>query len=367
MTYLTKLIDEYSQLPLIIQLAWAISALLIVAIIFLIIALQILRKSLRIRHKEKVTYKKRYEGKLINYLYGGGVSSLLTAEQQRCIEEFKNVVHLKHRRKIIVSILFNLMNQITGEMTEAIKTFYFKTGLIDSAIDRLHSKKWHVVAKSISELSRFNVCEAKDEVAKFIHHPRPEVRTETQLYFVTLFKFDGLHFLDEYQEPLSEWVQIQLLEILNQFDDQQICDITPWLQSTNDSVVRFALKLAQIYNQFEVKDTLMELLTHPTKDIRLKSIQVLTSLYGIEAKEVLKANFESLSIEEQISFFKLLEKLVMPDDEPFVEKHLFHKNFEVQLLAVKILKSLNKDKFMGLSTEVYEDSNPKILEFVKSI
>ena len=64
---------------------------------------------------------------------------------------------------------------------------------------------------------------------------------------------------------------------------------------------------------------------------------------------VLKTNFNTLSIEEQISFFGLLEKLVMPDDEPFIEEHLFHKNFEIQLLALNILKEINIDKYMGLS------------------
>ena len=132
-------------------------------------------------------------------------------------------------------------------------------------------------------------------------------------------------------------------------------------------MVLFALKLAKIYNQFEVKDTLMTLLSHPVKEVRIMAIEVLTSLYGIEAKEMLKTNFNVLSLEEQISFFGLLEKLVVPSDEPFIEKHLFHKNFEIQLLALKILKSINIDKFMGLSNPPENKENKKILKFVNNI
>ena len=123
----------------------------------------------------------------------------------------------------------------------------------------------------------------------------------------------------------------------------------------------------KIYNQFEAKNTLMELLSHGEKQIRIRTIEVLTHLYGLEAKEMLKANFKELSLEEQISFFELLEKLVVPSDEPFVEKHLFHKDFEIQLLAVKILKSINSDKFEGLSKKAPKNSNPEIIKFVNNI
>jgi len=168
-------------------------------------------------------------------------------------------------------------------------------------------------------------------------------------------------FLDEIKTPLSEWDQINLIEILQKFDDQQICDITPWLKSANDTVVLFALKLARIYNQFEVMDTLIDLLSHKSKIIRICVIEVLTDLYGIEAKDRLKANFNDLSIEEQISFFGMLEKLVIPSDEPFVEAHLFHKDFEIQLLALKILKSINIDKYQIISALPSHKKSPPLM------
>ncbi|MBN4085418.1 hypothetical protein JYT89_03650, partial [Flavobacteriaceae bacterium AH-315-B10] len=226
---------------------------------------------------------------------------------------------------------------------------------------------WYVIAKGIGELTRFNIEEAHDDVAKFINHPRKEVRNETKLYLVNLFRFEGLSFLNDLKTPLSEWNQVQLLEILHKFDDQQICDIKPWLKSTNDTVVLFALKLAKIYNQFEVKDVLIELLSHKEKEVRIFTIEVLTNLYGIEAKEMLKTNFNESSLEEQLCFFQMLEKLVVPSDEPFIEKHLFHKDFEIQLLALKILKSINIDKFMKLNKMSSKKEAPAMFKFVNNI
>lgn len=356
--------EYYNNFPLLIKLVWVLSIILILAIIILTIYLKIIRLTLRNRRAEDLKFKSEYEALLVQYLYAGDETRTLTNSQKEIIAQIKESIKVQSRRKIVVSVLYDLMNEVSGEMSDSIKTFYNKTGLVNYAIERLKSKKWNVIAKGIGELRCFRIEEVSHKVAPFINHPRIEVRKETHIYMVNLFLFEGLSFLDELKTPLSEWVQIQFLETLQKFDNQEICDIRPWLKSTNDSVVLFALKLAQIYNQFEVKNTLMELLSHNNKEVRVSTINVLSNLYGIEAKEMLKANFNNLSLEEQVSFFELLEKLVMPNDEPFVEAHLFHKNFDIQLLALKILKEINIDKYMGLTKLPKEE---KSLAMVKAI
>lgn len=341
--------DYYNDFPLFVKIAWVTSAVLGSLIILLTVYLKFVRTLLRRKEADSIKFRNEYEAMLIEYLYSGDGSNTISETQQSIIEQLKPNVTNRAKRKIIISILYKLMNEVSGEISESIKVLYFHTGLIEYAKSRLKNKNWYVIAKGIGELTRFKIEEAHELVTQFVNHPRPEVRKQTQLYLVNMFRFDGLSFLDDIKTPLSEWHQIQLLEILQKIDDQEICDIQPWLKSTNDTVTMFALKLALIYNQFEVKDTLIELLSHNNKQVRIYVIEVLTHLYGIEAKDKLKANFNELSIEEQISFFSLLEKLVAPDDEPFVEKHLFHKNFEIQLLALKILKSINIDKYMVLN------------------
>ncbi|PKQ43806.1 hypothetical protein [Confluentibacter flavum] len=356
--------DYYNNAPHLIKWVWWVSALLAISIIVLAVYLKFIRLSLRKKSNEKAKFKSEYEALLVEYLYSGDESGKLTNSQKLIVDRIKDSIKTPSRRKLIVSVLYNLMNEVSGEMSDSIKTFYYETGLIHYAFERLKSKKWNVIAKGISELRRFGIDEASHAIAPFINHPKSDVRSETHLYMVNLFLFDGLSFLDNLKVPLSEWIQIQLLETLQKFDNQEICDIRPWLMSENNSVVLFALKLAQIYNQFEVKETLMDLLSHENKEIRIESIDVLTHLYGIEAKEMLKANFITLSLGEQISFFKLLEKLVVPDDEPFVEAYLFHKNFEIQLLALQIIKEINFDKYIGFTKS---SNNNKSLAMVKAV
>ena len=361
------IVDYFNEFPFLVRLIWAVSGVLFSIIVLLTIYLKLIRSFLRKKDKEIAKFKSEYEASLIEYLYSGNEQEELSEVQKSIILKLKEEVPVKSKRKIIISILYNLMNEVSGEMSDSIKILYYETGLIDFAISRLNNKNWYIIAKGIGELTRFKIDETHDKVVKFINHPRQEVRRETQLYLVNMFRFEGLSFLNTLKSPLSEWHQVQLLETLQKFDDQQICDIKPWLKSTNETVVSFAIKLAQIYNQFEVKDVLIELLSHNSKEIRVSVIEVLTHLYGIEAKEMLKANFSELSLDEQISFFELLEKLVVPNDEPFVEKHLFHKNFDIQLLALNILKSINIDKYMGLNNLPKDEKSPAMLKIVNTI
>lgn len=343
------LLEYYGESPFLIKLAWITSLVLSVSIIILTVYLKFVRTLLRKKEVDSLKFRAAYEALLIEYIYSGDEVSIISNKQKRIIDELKPQVSDRSKRKVIISVLYKLMNQVSGEVTDAVKILFKESGLIDYALKKTQSKKWHVKAKGIGEFTRFKIESVQDEIKKHLTHPLREVRKEAHFYFVNLFHFEGLTFLDTIKTPLSEWDQIQMLEILQRFTNQEICDIKPWLKSKNDTVILFALKLAKVYNQYEVKNELMDLLSHKNKHIRIQVIEVLTHLYGIEAKDVLKANFTELSLEEQISFFGLLEKLVVPDDEPFVEKHLFHKDFEIQLLALKILKSINIDKYMGLS------------------
>lgn len=358
------LIDYFENSPPIIQVVWGVSSVFIIIIILLVIYLKYLRGHLRKNEKIVTKHQKEYESDLISYLYAGNEEKEISEEQQTIIDKLRSCAVDEFKRRIIVSTLLRLRNEISGEMADAIQKLYFQSGLISYALSRLKSKKWYIVAKGIRELTQFHVKEVHDEIVILVNHPKKEIRKEVQLYLVTLFHFEGLKFLDVLQTQLSEWDQIQLLEVLQRFDEQEIPNINPWLKSTNDSVVTFALKLAKIYNQFEAKDAIMELLAHQQKTIRVEAIDVLSHLQVVEAKDILKNNFDKLSLEEQIAFFKLLENMYETSDEPFLLAHVTHENFEIKLSALKILKILNIEKFKSLKEISSEPEFIRIFKFI---
>lgn len=358
------LIDYFNESPTIVQVAWSISGVFIIISTPLIVYLKFLRAHLRKIERKTAEFESEYESSLINYLYSGNEEEEISVEQQVIINKLKKCIKDPFRQKILIAVLLKLKNEISGEVAESIQRLYFQTGLVHFALSRLKHKKWFVIAKGIRELKQFHVKEAYDDVIAHINHPKREVRKEMQLYMVNLFDFKGLDFLDILKTQLSEWDQIQLLEVLQRMENQNISNIQSWLSSSNDSVIIFALKLAKIYNQFETKDELINLLFHNNKKIRLESIHVLRYLNALEAKEILKNNIEERSLEEQIAFFKMMEDLYEETDESFVVKYIHHENFEIKVSTLKILKVLNRERFNLIK---FESSEPKYLRIVNFI
>lgn len=359
-------IDYINKEPLIIQILWVLICVLTVSAVILIIYLKFLRSHLRKTEKNIEKYSKEYELVLVTYLYSEGEGGGISEEQQTIINKLKVDLKEKFKSKIIVSLLLKLRNEISGEMADSIENLYSQTKLKDKALEKLKSKDWYSIASGIRELTLFNVKDIHDEVVKHVNHAKREIRKEVQLYLVNLFHFKGLNFLNDLTTPISEWDQIQLLEELQKFEDQEIPDITLWLKSTNDYVVIFALKLAKIYNQFGMKEVLIDLLSHKNEKVRLELIPVLSYLHVIEAKEILKRNFNQSSIDEQIAFFELLKSLNESSDESFILEHIHHENFEIKLLAISILKDMNINAFENLKLPSSDSEFVKIFQFIKN-
>jgi hypothetical protein len=346
------IIEYFKQSPPFIQLVWGLSVVFFIIASVLVMYLKYLRNHLREKERITAKYQDKYETHLITYLYSGNDEDNFSPEQHQIINELKKSVADPFKRTIIVATLLKLRNEISGEIAESIDKLYIELGLMRYSLSKLRDKRWDIIAIGIRELTQFHVKGVHKVVMNNINHPKREVRKEMQLYLIKLFSFKGLAFLNVLETPLSEWDQIQLLEVLQVTNNEQITDITPWLKSPNDSVVIFALKLAKIYNQFEAKGQLIELLDHQSENIRVNVIYALSHLNIVEAKNVLKNNFLQRSPEEQIAFLKMMENVYENSDKPFLLQHIQHDNFEIKLLIMEILKNINFEEYVLYESEL---------------
>lgn len=359
-------IENFEKSPLIIQVVWAFIMTIIFFIIIITIYLKYLRSFLRANEKLKNKIEKEYETLVINYLYAGDETDKISSEQQSIIDQLKVNISETFRRNILISTLLKLSYEISGEMAESLHRLYIQTGLLDYSLSKLKSRKWNIIADGIRELTLFHVKEVQGQVKVHINHPKTEVRSAMQLYLVNLFHFEGLDFLNNITTPISEWDQIQLLEVLKLHSNQRVTSINLWLKSSNESVVFFALKLAKIYNQYGVKDELIALLDHKNIKIRIEVIHLLSYLNIIDAKTILKNKFKKLTLEEQIAFFEMMENLYEMTDKPFVMEHILNTNFEIKFSALKILRNLNIEEFNRFKNLTVEPEFVRIVKYIES-
>ena len=347
-----QILEYLGNTSLIIQLVWWLSGLFLIIICVLSFYLKYLRNHLRTNESTVDKYQEKYESYLVTYLYAGNNNEAFSPEQLQIIDKLKKNIANPFKRKIIVSILLKLRNEISGEMGESIDELFIKLGLLRYSLAKLRSKKWEVIAMGIRELTQFKVKAVHKIIMNNINHPKKEVRKEMQFYLVYLYAFKGLDFLNILETPLSEWDQIQLLEILQINNDTQIADIRPWLNSSNDSVVIFTLKLAKVYNQFEAKDELIKLLNHKSEEVRINVISALSDLTVFEAKNILKNNFNERCHEEQIAIIKMIGNIYEPSDKPFILEQIHHENSDIRLLVMEILKNINYEEYALYEAEL---------------
>ncbi|ARV16753.1 HEAT repeat domain-containing protein [Polaribacter sp. SA4-12] len=343
------------------NIIWSIVIILVGIIFLLIIFLKIVRTKIRSTNKSNHEYSVKTEQVLIEYLYAKNEGDNSVKIEKDTI---KRDLLSKSRRRIVTSIFLKVRQEVSGGLVANMVDLYEEIGLLYFAKKKLKSKKWNVIALGIRDLRLFRVEEIQDLISIFINHSKEEVRREAHLYFIEVFQFKGLSFLDDLKAPLSEWDQIMLLEHLKNFDDQEIPDVTKWLSSKNEYTVLFTLNIVQFFNRLETTDALLDLLHHPKERIRVRAIELLSHFENFEAKEILKEDCANLSNKERKAFFGLLKKTASKNDTTFVLGYIKDEVFEVKHMALQILNSINEEAYRLLETESDDEDYNKIMNFI---
>jgi hypothetical protein len=352
------------QFPVLENVIWTLVVILVIIIVILVAYLKILRTNIRLIEVKKIEYTALSEKLLIEFLYAEEEDVYLSKTQKKVLKTFKKGLSNKRKRVIMTATFFELRQEVSGKMVRTMHKLYEEVGLLNYAVKKLRSKKWHIIALGIRDLRQFKVQKVEGLITKFINHDRDEVRREAHLYFLELFEFEGLNFLDDLKVPLSEWDQIQLLGEIQKFDDSKIKDISKWLESENEYVVMFILSLVKIYNLLETKDILLTLLEHPVIAVRLRTIDVLAHFEVVEAKEILKKKFLTLEKKEKLGFFKLLEKTATIEDSTFAMRFVNDEIFEIRYKALRILRKVDANLYNRLEKTSEDEAYNKIIKFI---
>lgn len=355
------------RIPLIESVIWTLVVILVIVIFILVIYLKVLRRNIRITVKRNIKYTNIVEQMLIEFLYSNEEGDGFSKNQKAIIKKFKKGLPSKRKRKIIIETFIKLGQEISGNMVFTMYNLYEEIGLLKFTVKKLRSKKWNIVALGIRDLRQFRVKRTQHLITKFVNHKREEVRREAHLYFLELFGYKGLSFLDNLKLPLSEWDQIQLLGEVQRIENNEILDgekVIEWLQSENDYVVIFVLRIVKFFNRLETKEILLNLINHSNIEIRLKVIEILTHFEIYEAKEIIKNKLQDLSIKEKIAFFKYLEKTATKEDSLLVLDYINHENFELKYKALAILKSIDENLYKKLEKTSEDESYNKIIQFL---
>ncbi len=322
-------------------------------------------------------YKKR------NFLYINRLKKdLETLVAQIVMEELQGPIDISAKflrkmnnraaRQFVIDELIRVKKSFSGLAGENIIAIYLQLGLKAYSLKKMLNKnKWHIKARGIQELYMMDQMDVITVIYRNTNSNNELVRMEAQTGVIHLTGFPGLRFLDIISYPLTEWQQLKLLEQLrlNPVKEDLTEKIPHWLLSKNETVVVFALKLADEFQQFSVRSFVINCLVHPKKSVRSQALKTLIRLADESTPTILLGYFNKEPFTNQVFILEALQNMATEKEVPFLINLLNHINNTIKLKAAIVLMKCAKNGLAILQTKAAEQPEPfeRILNHMKTV
>lgn len=262
----------------------------------------------------------------------------------------------KFNRKILINELILVRKNFSGEVGDNIRLLYEQLGLHKDSEEKLKSYKWHIKAKGIQELSLMQQKQHWKSIYKLTNNSNEHVRMEAQAAIIRLTGFVGLRFLNEVTYQITEWQQVNLLRLLQNFPAVDFKGIERWLKSSNTSVVVFALKLAAIFRRYELHDLITECLSHQDEAVRLQAIKTLGEIYQEDTHIHIIKNYRNESLELRLNVLRALGKIASEEAVPFLVDETNDPEQSIRMAASRALVESTPEGYAILEDKACDDA-----------
>lgn len=267
-------------------------------------------------------------------------------------EELTKFFKKESNRQFIIRNLINIKKNLTGTTTDTTVYLYEKLNLRRDSIKRMKSSAWHHKAQGIYELYMMNQRDEYTAIFGYTNSNNEYVRMEAQTASIGFSGFSGLAFLDNLTYPLHEWQQIKLLEQLAAIDVNEMPHLPLWLQSSNEYVIQFALKLTDIYQQIYVNDIVITCLESNNEKIRYQAIKTLGRIAQETTADALKEQYYKETPGNKLEIIKQLAIIGTSDELPFLTDRLREEDESLIIEAGRAIVAVGGDR----SWQMLEDN-----------
>lgn len=274
-------------------------------------------------------------------------------------------------RQYTIDELIGCKKNFSGAVGENIVALYIQLGLKQESIRKLKSnKKWHIKAKGIQELYMMDQLDMLTNIYRNTNSINEYVRMEAQTGIIHLAGFPGLRFLDVASYPITEWQQLKLLEQLRLTSKKEDLSekIPKWILSKNETVIIFALKLADEYQYFSVKPQVLQCLVHKLASVRSQAMKTLVRLADENTAMLLLGYIQKESFVNQVYILDALRGMATENEKDALLRLLNHPNDIIKLKAALVIADACSEGLTILEEKARETPEPyqRILLHVQS-
>ena len=319
--------------------------LFFVALIILILIATHLRLSIR---KKQFLLEKKVQEFFDQWLSNMLLDDFSEGVEVEVPEGLKDTRKNKIARQYAIDQLISTKKSLVGIASRNVVYLYEQLGLKTSSLRKFNSRIWYKKAKGIYELYMMEQKDMKDPVLRYTNSSNDYIRQEAQTAVLAFSGFEGLSFLNHLTRPMNSWQQVKLLEQLEPLDPGYLDPLENWLLSENHSVVIFALKLAEIYQQYHLKEAVEACLLHPKEKVRTQAIKTLMQIGDEHTAQVLEEKYATETIVNRTAILKALENIATDQQKAFLEEELQSGDTSIQLQTARVIAKCCTNGMAGL-------------------
>lgn len=262
-----KLNDYLSQFRSIELIIMACILLFIFFIIIFLAMTIISRRKKKRREKIADSFIKHIEKTLFLIAFDE-----VTFKELKEQDDFSKQWKKKRYRDQFLKELIKLRRVYGGEFGKKLQEFYRASGLLKLSYEKIRSSKWYLKCEGIQELSEMGIKKAAPIIQEHTKSGNDTLKMVALIEVIHLKGIEGLNLLKDYEEPLNDWIQLNLLDSIKESGyTGEIPDFGYLLEAKNDSLIVFGMRLISFFHQTQHLDTIRELVNSPSRKIRLQA------------------------------------------------------------------------------------------------
>lgn len=279
--------------------------------------------------------------------------------------EFEKLSENSSFRNLFLQQLVDSEKKFSGAAKNILKNLFNQYNLQIEAVKKLNQKKAYLIAGGIRELTVMDGGEALPKIAGLLSHSSSQVYQEAQYAMVKFKGFEGLDFLSTVSDKISEWQQLRLLFSVTSIPENSAGTIEAWLESSNDSVIIFTLKLLRKFQLLSFYSTVVNLLNHPSVEVRKEAVDTLLSLENSSTIQYLTEIYPGQPTEVQLEILRVMKVSKDRCCTDLLKKELSENiNTGIKVSAAEVLFSLgHRGHLEKISRD--ESSSEELVQIVK--
>ncbi len=173
---------------------------------------------------------------------------------------FSKEIRNSSQAQIIINEVLTIHRNLTGQSKDNLAKLFHGTCLMAYTLRNLGNENWHVKASAIHDLAQIKAETFIPKIEKYAVHNNIYLQQVAQIALVNLKGYDGLDFLGKLKNALSDWQQINILDVLRKLDKDKAPDFSQWLTHKEDTIKLFSIRLIHFFQQSYNGDKLEEFL-----------------------------------------------------------------------------------------------------------